>query len=334
MTRTRSICSLLLLAVMAAGAVHAHGQSLGTVEAWGLNSFGQCNVPEPNAYFVDMAAGLWHSLGLRSDGVVIAWGGNEDGQCDVPAPNADFVAIAGGYGFSLGLKIDGTVVAWGSNVHGECNVPTNAGGTTATAIAAGVAHGLRLMSDSTIVAWGWNNYGQCDVPEPNASFIAVAACGYNSLGLKRDGEIVAWGANGFGQCDVPEPNEGFTAVAGSGYHSLGLRGGFPVAVGPPTSGPVPDVPPLELLSLAPNPFNPSLDILFENRTRGPVTMEIHDVGGRLVRRVPLGDLEPGAHRARWDGRDATAADVSSGVYFVSLRSSVGESQSARAVLLR
>jgi hypothetical protein len=50
------------------------------------------------------AGGRDHSLGLKSDGTIVAWGRNNDGQCDVPAPNADFVALAGGGYHSLGLK--------------------------------------------------------------------------------------------------------------------------------------------------------------------------------------------------------------------------------------
>ena len=45
-----------------------------------------------------------HSLGLKADGSIVAWGLNDYGQCDVPAPNTDFVTIAGGYRISLGIK--------------------------------------------------------------------------------------------------------------------------------------------------------------------------------------------------------------------------------------
>ena len=71
-----------------------------------------------------VAAGGFHSLGLKSDGTIVAWGANDYGQCDVPSPNADFVAIAAGYAHFLGLKSDGSVVAWGGlNDYGQCNVP-------------------------------------------------------------------------------------------------------------------------------------------------------------------------------------------------------------------
>ena len=34
----------------------------------------------------------------------VAWGSNSDGQCDVPVPNTDFVAVAAGIYHSLGIK--------------------------------------------------------------------------------------------------------------------------------------------------------------------------------------------------------------------------------------
>ena len=53
-------------------------------------------MPAPNAGFVAVAAGGYHSLGLKADGSIVAWGDNGYGQCNVPAPNAGFVAVAGG----------------------------------------------------------------------------------------------------------------------------------------------------------------------------------------------------------------------------------------------
>jgi hypothetical protein len=34
--------------------------------AWGWNGWGQQNVPPPNASFVGLAAGAWHTLGVKS----------------------------------------------------------------------------------------------------------------------------------------------------------------------------------------------------------------------------------------------------------------------------
>jgi alpha-tubulin suppressor-like RCC1 family protein len=119
----------------------------GSVVAWGLNGQGQCDAPLPNEDFIAIAAGWYHSLGLKTDGSVVAWGCDDPlydyGQCDVPDPNADFIGIAAGWKHSLGLKADGSVVAWGRN-----------------------------------------DYGECDVPEPNADFIAVAGGLWHSLGIQ------------------------------------------------------------------------------------------------------------------------------------------------------
>ena len=47
---------------------------------------------------------MCHSLGLKSDGSIVAWGDNCNGECNVPVPNTGFDAIAAGTYHSLGLK--------------------------------------------------------------------------------------------------------------------------------------------------------------------------------------------------------------------------------------
>jgi hypothetical protein len=89
--------------------------------------------PEPvvglNAV-VSIAAGLSHSLALKSDGSVWSWGENDFWQSDnglgasrhtpAPVPGLDnAVAISAGGNFSLALSADGTVWAWGRNEYGQ-----------------------------------------------------------------------------------------------------------------------------------------------------------------------------------------------------------------------
>jgi hypothetical protein len=60
-------------------------------------------------------------------------------------------------------------------------------------------------------------------------------------------------------------------------------------------------------------------------------LDVLDLGGRLVRRVPLGG-EPGGSWA-WDGRDAEGRSVPAGLYFARLASG-GRHAEARIVLIR
>jgi hypothetical protein len=65
----------------------------------------------------------------------------------------------------------------------------------------------------------------------------------------------------------------------------------------------------------PNPFGPQTAIDYSVSTRGPVTIEVFGADGRLVRVLVDGVLDPGAHRALWDGRDRRGMHVAPGTYF-------------------
>lgn len=65
----------------------------------------------------------------------------------------------------------------------------------------------------------------------------------------------------------------------------------------------------------PNPFNPETTIVF--RTAGRrchALLRIFDANGRLVSTLADGDVEPGEHIARWNGRDTAGNAVASGIY--------------------
>ncbi|MBK6900025.1 MAG: hypothetical protein IPH09_12405 [bacterium] len=201
----------------------------------------------------------------------------------------------------------------------------------------GIYNSLGLKADGSVVVWGWNEYGQCNVPAPNADFVAVAAGFRHSLGLKSDGTIVAWGSNVRYEREVPQPNADYIAVAAFGSYSLALRSddaNAVVGVPDPPPGTTPGAVGFQVLSLAPNPFNPSTEITFEIVRPGDLSLEIHDAGGKLVRTERLGALDPGRHAMRWDGRDDDGLNVGSGVYFVRLRGAVAVSRAVKAVLVR
>ena len=86
----------------------------------GYNEYGQCNVGNWTD-IVQVAAGGWHTVGLKADGTVVALGDNEYGQCDV-GNWADITQAAAGRWHTVGLKSDGTVVAAGGYV--SCPLPS------------------------------------------------------------------------------------------------------------------------------------------------------------------------------------------------------------------
>jgi flagellar hook assembly protein FlgD len=49
-----------------------------------------------------------------------------------------------------------------------------------------------------------------------------------------------------------------------------------------------------------------------------VSLDVFDVGGRLVRRVHRGWLAAGPHQFEWDGSRGNGRTVPGGVYFVKL----------------
>lgn len=91
----------------------------------------------------------------------------------------------------------------------------------------------------------------------------------------------------------------------------GIRiGALPQECGPISNTPEPDNSP-GAIRVWPNPFRAKLFLGWSGSTASPI--EIVDVGGRLVRAIPI---ERHGRRATWDGRDALGRLVSAGVYFV------------------
>ncbi len=81
----------------------------------------------------------------------------------------------------------------------------------------------------------------------------------------------------------------------------------------------------------PNPFNPSTLISFALEAAGPVTLEIFNQKGQLVKTLIAAELPAGSHQAEWNGCDANGAPASSGVYFYRMRS--GKFTSTRKMVM-
>jgi alpha-tubulin suppressor-like RCC1 family protein len=194
----------------------------GSIVAWGHSP----HYGEFIGTYTAIAAGDYHSLGLRADGSVVGWGTNYYGETtELQAEGSDFIGIAAGPYSSLGLRSDGSIAQAG-RIADLGTVPGP--NSDFIAIAVDSYHAVGLQADGSMQGWGclicdpkfgcWDT-GACDFPPPNTGFVAVAARWATSFGLKADGSIV-WFTGG--QSFV-SPNSGFVAIAAADSHTLGLK---------------------------------------------------------------------------------------------------------------
>ena len=78
---------------------------------------------------------------------------------------------------------------------------------------------------------------------------------------------------------------------------------------------------------------PVTPVNYELAQYGPVELTVHDVSGRLVRRLESGPRQRGFHSVRWDGADGRGRAAPAGVYFVRY-SAGGTSSTGRLTLVR
>jgi alpha-tubulin suppressor-like RCC1 family protein len=220
-------------------------RSDGLVFTWGVNQLGALGNPPTSAAvtapamvtdlsgIVAIAAGLNHSMSLRSDGTVWGWGYNYFGMVGNGTSNTPVVtpvqvvnltgvvAIAATSGHSAAVRIDGTVWTWGSNDSGELGNGTAGltpelspiqvpGITDAVAVETSDGNTYALGKDGTVYAWGDNSGGQLGnqpgltsaipVELPNFNTVAEAKGGWDfSLVLKTNGTVWGFGTNTGGQ---------------------------------------------------------------------------------------------------------------------------------------
>jgi hypothetical protein len=84
------------------------------------------------------------------------------------------------------------------------------------------------------------------------------------------------------------------------------------------------------LTAAPNPFRAGTTLSFGIPAADAVELTVHDVTGRLVRRLGDGEAAAGRHTVTWDGRDTGGRAAPAGVYFVRLRA--GDAGATRRVV--
>ena len=65
----------------------------------------------------------------------------------------------------------------------------------------------------------------------------------------------------------------------------------------------------------------------------PTDLQVHDLQGRVVRRLVIGSRPTGTHTVYWDGRDAEGRPLATGLYVLHLHSG-GRVANQRVLLVR
>ena len=110
--------------------------------------------PDSDGFDV-VAAGGFHSCGLRTDGSVTCWGDNQYSQTEVP-PGVFTALSAGGHRHSCAVRTNGSVACWGWNRYGQTYAPSGA----FTEVAAGYLHSCGLRTDGRSHAGETTNTGK------------------------------------------------------------------------------------------------------------------------------------------------------------------------------
>ncbi|GGR17995.1 hypothetical protein GCM10008957_33450 [Deinococcus ruber] len=127
------------------------------------------------------------------------------------------VSLAAGVAHTLALKSAGTVRSWGDNTYGGLGNGTFNSSTTPVTVSGltgvlglfgGNGDSLALLTDGTVKSWGYNNLGQLGnatisntgTPTPGAvsgltGVVGLAGGRFHGLALKADGTVRSWGDN-------------------------------------------------------------------------------------------------------------------------------------------
>jgi hypothetical protein len=81
----------------------------------------------------------------------------------------------------------------------------------------------------------------------------------------------------------------------------------------------------------PNPFNPTTEIAFQIARSGHAELSIYNIAGEKVRTLIAGNMTPGSHSIKWDGKDEGGRRLASGTYVYQLKA--GNFSEAKKMLL-
>ncbi len=233
----------------------------GSLEVWGDNSSGLCDIAEPLGPYADVDIGYSDDLAaLKSNGEIVLSGrytntdlGENKGfvavstspssllalkssgsiveidgdNCNVmvPNPNENFIGVCSSYSFRYGLKEDGTIVRWSPGMPRSEAIRCDSG---YIALSSGLSHTMALRRDGSIDCFSNELPGlpasQLQAPEPNKDFIAIAAGDGVCMALRKDGSIACWGDGSHTDMyNIPEPNSGYFKISANEFNCAAIR---------------------------------------------------------------------------------------------------------------
>jgi len=318
------------------------------LEAWGVFGSGDAQFKNPmgvavddagNVYVVDQGNERIQKLS-SSGGYLAQWGTVGSANGEFRGPTA--IAVHGGkvYVVDRGnnrvqrFNTSGTYeVQWGGfgPGDGQFNGPTGIAADQVGNIYVTDLNQTRIQRFNTTGGFlaKWGSYGDWDGAMENPVSIATDLSGeifvvdQGNRRIQRftntGGYQAAWGVPGSGNGEFGQPFGVATNAAGDVFvsdlcdHSIQVfQGCYVDAVAVEDQ----ELPKSPFIRSLPNPFVATTEVEFTLASSKDVQIRVHDVTGRLVRRLVGGRLEAGRHRVSWDGLDENRIACADGVYFI------------------
>nr|AIG55472.1 secreted protein [Thraustotheca clavata] len=188
----------------------------GKVICWGSNSMGQAEAPD--AEFIQVSSGRFHSCGVKLDETIECWGDPNHAM----TPEGLFVQVSCGDFHTCGVLKDSSLSCWGANYDNQLEFPTG----KFVQVSCGkfnnlMGHSCALSIDGSVHCWGADRYGQSTAPK-DVKFLQVSAApGDFSCGITVNNEIRCWGDNHRKQREPP--NGTFSLVSTSRLSACGIN---------------------------------------------------------------------------------------------------------------
>ena len=185
--------------------------------------------------WLDVAAGGYHSCGIKSDGEVWCWGYGGYGQTTVPSALGAAKEVAAGLYFTCVIKQSGQLTCWGNNNYSQVGpLPV---GSSYRDLSAGDHNACTLDELGQISCWGAGAgtasaganscsdpaYYECgqSMPPATQGYESLAMGGYHGCTLDGAGSPICWGYSLAGAA-TPPLLEVFLELAGGSNHSCGI----------------------------------------------------------------------------------------------------------------